>query len=55
MPAAQRFLEIVQGTGDFVRKRIALLTENDMFVVCPCKINASAEALPQEQGRNMYW
>ena len=55
LTASQRLFKVVQGTGNFIRKRIALFTEDDMLVVCPCKINASAEALPQEYGRDMYW
>lgn len=54
LPAAQGLLKVIQSTGNFIRKCVALFTQNDVLVVCPCEISASAEALPQDHGRDMY-
>jgi hypothetical protein len=54
LPAFERLLKIVQSTGDLVGEVFALFAENDVLVIRKRKFAASTEALPQQQGRNMF-
>jgi hypothetical protein len=54
LPAFERLLEIVERTGDLVGEIFALFAENNVLVIRKRKLAPSTEALPQQQGRDMF-